>query len=75
VSNVRIMQGRSANLVDNRITKARPTAASLLGCQNGFGVQIGRKNVEGDTGTGRLYYNEIDDYNKAASTSTTRAPR
>ena len=63
VSNVRITQGGSANLVDNRITQARPTAPALRGCQNGFGVQIGR-TAEGDTGTGRLYYNEIDDYNK-----------
>lgn len=63
VSNVRIMGGGSANLVDNRITQARPTAPALRGCQNGFGVQIGR-TAEGDTGTGRLYYNEIDDYNK-----------
>ena len=62
-ANVRILGGGSANLVDNRITKARPTAAALLGCQNGFGVQIGR-NFEDDTGTGRLYYNEIDDYAK-----------
>jgi hypothetical protein len=63
VSNVRIGQGGSANLVDNRITQAKPTNPALKGCQNGFGVQIGR-SAEGDTGTGRLYYNEIDDYNK-----------
>ena len=63
VSNVRIGQGGSANLVDNRITQAKPTNPALRGCQNGFGVQIGR-NAESDTGTGRLYYNEIDDYNK-----------
>ena len=63
VSNVRIGQGGSANLVDNRITQAKPTAPALKGCQNGFGVQIGR-TAENDTGTGRLYYNEIDDYNK-----------
>jgi hypothetical protein len=63
VSNVRIGQGGSANLVDNRITQAKPTSPALRGCQNGFGVQIGR-TAESDTGTGRLYYNEIDDYNK-----------
>ena len=63
VSNVRIGGGGSANLVDNRITQAKPSNPALRGCQNGFGVQIGR-NAESDTGTGRLYYNEIDDYNK-----------
>jgi Right handed beta helix region len=63
VSNVRIGRGGSANLVDNRITQAKPTNPALRGCQNGFGVQIGR-TAESDTGTGRLYYNEIDDYNK-----------
>jgi hypothetical protein len=62
-SNVRIMSGGSANLVDNRITKAGSTNPALRGCQNGFGVQIGR-NAEGDSGSGRLFYNEIDDYQK-----------
>ena len=45
------------------IVNGRSASAALLGCQNGFGVQIGR-NFENDTGTGRLYYNEIDDYAK-----------
>ena len=62
-ANVRILGGGSANLVDNRITQAKPTAAALLGCQNGFGVQIGRQ-AENDSATGRLYFNEIDDYAK-----------
>ncbi|MEA2126517.1 MAG: hypothetical protein QOI80_3299 [Solirubrobacteraceae bacterium] len=62
-SAVHILGGGSANLLDNRITKARANSPALLGCQNGFGVQIGRR-FEGDTGTGRLFGNEIDDYQK-----------
>jgi hypothetical protein len=62
-SAVHILGGGSANLVDNRITKAKATSPALLGCQNGFGVQIGRR-AESDTGTGRLFGNEIDDYQK-----------
>jgi hypothetical protein len=60
---VHILGGGSANLVDNRITKARAANPALLGCQNGFGVQIGRR-FEGQTGTGRLFGNEIDEYQK-----------
>jgi hypothetical protein len=63
MSNVRILGGGSANLVDNRITQAKATTPALRGCQNGFGVQIGR-NAEGDSATGRLLGNEIDDYQK-----------
>jgi hypothetical protein len=62
-SAVHILGGGSANLVDNRITKAKATNPALLGCQNGFGVEIGR-HFEGETGTGRLFGNEIDDYQK-----------
>ena len=63
MANVRILGGGSANLVDNRITEAKATNPAFLGCQNGFGVQIGR-TAESDTATGRLYFNEIDDYQK-----------
>jgi hypothetical protein len=62
VSLVRVLNGGSATLADNRITQARSTAA-LAGCQNGFGVQIGRR-FESQTGTGVLVANEIDEYNK-----------
>ena len=62
-SAVHILGGGSANLVDNRITKARASSPALAGCQNGFGVQIGRR-AESQSGTGRLFGNEIDDYQK-----------
>jgi hypothetical protein len=62
-SAVHILGGGSATLADNRITQARSASEALRGCQNGFGVQVGR-TFESDTGTAWLIGNMIDDYQK-----------
>ncbi len=63
VSGVRIIDDGSATLVDNRITEIRSASLALRGCQNGFGVGIGGEFAD-ETGTGRLFDNEIDRYQK-----------
>ena len=60
---VRVDQGASALLRDNRITEIRSTSPALRGCQNGIGVLVGR-NFEGTTGTAWITHNQIDRYQK-----------
>ena len=60
---VRIDQGASALLRDNRITEIRSTSPALRGCQNGVAVLVGR-NAEGTTGTAWITHNQIDAYQK-----------
>ncbi|HEY7148275.1 MAG TPA: right-handed parallel beta-helix repeat-containing protein [Gaiellaceae bacterium] len=62
---VRIDQGGSALLFNNRITEIRSTDPLLRGCQNGVAVLVGR-NFEGTTGTGWITHNQIDAYQKGA---------
>jgi hypothetical protein len=60
---VRVDQGASALLRDNRITEIRSTSPALRGCQNGVGVLVGR-NFEGTTGSAWITHNQIDRYQK-----------
>lgn len=62
---VRIDQGASAVLRDNRITEIRSTSPALRGCQNGIGVLVGR-NFENTTGTAWITHNQLDRYQKGA---------
>jgi hypothetical protein len=62
---VRVDQGASALLRDNRITEIRSTDPLLRGCQNGIAVLVGR-NFEGTTGTAWITHNQIDRYQKGA---------
>ena len=62
---VRVDQGASALLRDNRITEIRSTDPLLRGCQNGIGVLVGR-NFEMTTGTAWITHNQIDRYQKGA---------
>jgi parallel beta helix pectate lyase-like protein len=62
---VRIDQGASALLRDNRISEIRSTSPALRGCQNGIAVLVGR-NFEGTTGTAWITHNQIDRYQKGA---------
>jgi hypothetical protein len=60
---VRIDDGASALLRDNRITEIRSTTPALRGCQNGVAVLVGR-NFEDTTGTAWITHNDIDRYQK-----------
>jgi parallel beta-helix repeat protein len=60
---VRVDQGASALLRDNRITEIRSTSPALRGCQNGVAVLVGR-NFEGTTGSAWITHNQIDHYQK-----------
>jgi parallel beta-helix repeat protein len=62
---VRVDEGASALLRDNRITEIRSTSPALRGCQNGIAVLVGR-NFEGTTGTAWVTHNQIDRYQKGA---------
>ena len=65
---VRVDQGASALLRDNRITEIRSTSPALRGCQNGIGVLVGRQLGPGGptTGTAWITHNQIDRYQKGA---------
>jgi hypothetical protein len=58
---VRVDNGGSALITDNHITEIHDTPFS--GCQNGFGVDIGRVADSG-VGTGTVVHNLIDRYQK-----------
>jgi hypothetical protein len=58
---VRVDDQGSALITDNHITEIHDTPFS--GCQNGFGVDIGRV-ADGGVGTGTVVHNLIDRYQK-----------
>lgn len=58
---VRVDGGGSATIADNHITKIEDTPFG--GCQNGIGVRIGQM-FTGDTGSGSVVHNQIDEYQK-----------
>ena len=59
---VRLAHG-SMTLYGNHITEIRHVAFTVRGCQDGFGVQIGRR-AEGQFGTATIRNNLIDLYQK-----------
>jgi hypothetical protein len=60
---VRVDNNGSALITDNHITEIHDTP--LGGCQTGFGVDIGRRSMDGPTsGTGTVVHNLIDRYQK-----------
>jgi hypothetical protein len=64
---VRVDNGGSALITDNHITEIRDllSMGNLSGCQNGFGVNVGRQNIDGPTsGTATVVHNLIDKYQK-----------
>ncbi len=70
---VRVENGGQATIDDNHITKIRDTLTpftnELSGCQNGIGVQVGRKYGDGPTvGTATVSRNLIDEYQKNGMT-------
>jgi hypothetical protein len=60
---VRVIGGGSAIVRGNRITEMRSASPALRGCQNGFGLAIGRQ-FEGQTGRVTGFGNHIDLYQK-----------
>ena len=60
---VRVIGGGSAIVRGNRITEMRSASPALRGCQNGFGLAIGRQS-EGQTGSATAFDNQIDLYQK-----------
>jgi nitrous oxidase accessory protein NosD len=65
---VRVDNNGSALITDNHITEIRDLLSmtgALSGCQNGFGVNVGRQNIDGPTsGTATVVHNLIDKYQK-----------
>jgi hypothetical protein len=64
---VRVDNDGSALITDNHITEIRDllSMGNLSGCQNGFGVNVGRQNIDGPTsGTATVVHNLIDKYQK-----------
>jgi hypothetical protein len=64
---VRVDNGGSALITDNHITEIRDllSMGNLSGCQNGYGVNVGRQNIDGPTsGTATVVHNLIDKYQK-----------
>ncbi len=62
-SGVRVIGGGSATVRGNRITEMRAANPLLRGCQNGFGLAVGRQ-FEGQTGRVIAFGNDIDRYQK-----------
>jgi hypothetical protein len=60
---VRVIGGGSAIVRGNRITEMRAANPALRGCQNGFGLAVGRQ-FEGQTGRVTGFDNHIDLYQK-----------
>jgi hypothetical protein len=60
---VSVIGGGSAVVRGNRITEMRAATPALRGCQNGFGLAIGRQ-FEGQTGRVIAFGNHIDQYQK-----------
>ncbi len=68
-----VENGGQATIDDNHITEIRdtltPITNELSGCQNGVGVQVGRKYADGPTvGTATISRNLIDKYQKNGMT-------
>jgi hypothetical protein len=64
---VRVDNDGSALITDNHITEIRDllSMGNLSGCQNGYGVNVGRQNIDGPTsGTATVVHNLIDKYQK-----------
>jgi len=64
---VRVDNGGSALITDNHITEIRDLlgGGALSGCQNGHGVNVGRRLIDGPTsGTATVVHNLIDKYQK-----------
>jgi parallel beta-helix repeat protein len=60
---VRVDNGGSALITDNHITRIRDLGFS--GCQNGHGVNVGRRLIDGPTsGSATVVHNLIDNYQK-----------
>ncbi|MGH2773819.1 MAG: right-handed parallel beta-helix repeat-containing protein [Actinomycetota bacterium] len=60
---VRVIGGGSAKLFGNHITEIRSASPALRGCQNGFGVAVGRQ-FQGQFGSATITNNLIDNYQK-----------
>ena len=66
---VRVYDGGSATIANNRITEIRSQSADLRGCQNGIAVVYGDYDPAGSTsGDGAVINNVIDRYQKGAIT-------
>jgi len=66
-SGVRVKGGSSANILGNYITEMRSADPLLRGCQNGFGIAVGRTfdfPVPGQVGQAIMIGNRLDRYQK-----------
>jgi hypothetical protein len=65
-SGIRVKGGGSALIVGNRITEMRATNPALRGCQNGFGIAVGRRfdPLGPQVGSAAIVRNVLDRYQK-----------